>query len=68
MANIYDEENHKYYVDGEEKPGVTDIASPISFERLDNLQKVLLERAKARGNLSKAFPTLSLSSLPENPI
>ena len=49
MANIYDEENHKYYVDGEEKPGVTDIASPISFERLDNLQKVLLERAKARG-------------------
>ena len=49
MANIYDEENHKYYVDGEEKPGVTDIASPISFERLDNLQKVLLERARARG-------------------
>lgn len=49
MANIYDEENHKYYVDGEEKPSVTDIASPISFERLDNLQKVLLERAKARG-------------------
>lgn len=50
MANIYDEENHKYYVDGEEKPSVTDIASPISFERLDNLQKVLLERARARGS------------------
>lgn len=49
MANIYDEENHKYYVDGEEKPSVTDIASPISFKRLDNLQKVLLERARARG-------------------
>ena len=49
MANIYDEENHKYYVDGEEKPSVTDIASPISFERLDNLQKVLLERARERG-------------------
>lgn len=50
MANIYDEENHKYYVNGEEKPSVTDIASPISFERLDNLQKVLLERARARGS------------------
>lgn len=48
--NIYDEENHKYYVDGEEKPSVTEIANPISFERLNALQETLLERARARGS------------------
>lgn len=47
---FYDEENHKYYVDGEEKPSVTEIASPISFERLNALQQSLVERAKARGS------------------
>lgn len=45
----YDEEQHKYYVNGEEKPSVTEIANPISFERLNALQQSLLERAKARG-------------------
>ena len=50
MQTLYDEENHKYYVDGEEKPSVTDIASPISFERLNALQQSLVERAKARGS------------------
>ena len=45
----YDEENHKYYMNGEEKPSVTEIASPISFERLNALQQSLLARAKARG-------------------
>lgn len=49
METYYDEENHKYYVDGEERPSVTEIASPISFERLNALQQSLLERAKARG-------------------
>ena len=50
MPNIYDEENHKYYVNGEEKPSVTEIANPISFERLNALQETLLERARARGS------------------
>ena len=45
----YDEENHKYYVNGEEKPSVTDIANPISFERLNALQQSLLDRARQRG-------------------
>lgn len=49
MANFYDEENHKYYVDGVEKPGITEIANPISFQRLDALQKSMLERARLRG-------------------
>ena len=48
--NYYDEENHKYYVNGEEKPSVTDIASPISFERLNALQQSLLDRARQRGS------------------
>lgn len=49
METYYDEENHRYYVDGEERPSVTEIASPIGFERLSALQQSLLERAKARG-------------------
>ena len=50
MANYYDEENHKYYVDGVEKPSVTEIAKPISAERLNALQMSILERARARGS------------------
>ena len=50
METYYDEENHAYFVDGVQKPSVTDIASPISFERFDALQKALLERAKQRGS------------------
>ena len=50
MANFYDEEEHKYYVDGVEKPSVTDICSPISAERLNALQQTLLDRARARGS------------------
>ena len=49
VKTYYDPEEHKYYVNGEEKPSVTEIASPISFERLDALQKALVERAKERG-------------------
>lgn len=47
---LYDEETHKYYVDGEEKPSVTELANPISFERLNALQQALLERARKRGS------------------
>ena len=46
----YDEENHKYYVNDEEKPSVTEIAKPISSERLNALQMSLVERARARGH------------------
>lgn len=49
MKTYYDEENHKYYVDDVEKPSVTEIANPISFERLNAIQKVMLERARERG-------------------
>ena len=46
----YNDELHKYFVGGEEKPSVTEIASPISFERLSALQSQLLERARQRGS------------------
>ena len=49
MSNYYDDETHKYYVGDVEKPSVTEIANPISFERLSALQKVLVEKAKQRG-------------------
>lgn len=49
MKTYYDEENHKYYVDGVEKPSVTEIANPISAERLNALQMALVERARERG-------------------
>lgn len=45
----YNEELHQYFVGGEEKPSVTEIAKPISFERLSALQSFLLEKARLRG-------------------
>lgn len=50
MQTFYEPETHKYYVDGQEKPSVTDIASPISSQRLNALQQSLLERARQRGS------------------
>lgn len=47
--NYFDEEKHKYYVNGVETPSITEIANPISFERLETLQKSMLERARQRG-------------------
>ena len=49
MQTSYNEEEHKYYVDGKEVPTITEIASPISAERLNALQQSLLDRARARG-------------------
>ena len=49
MADIYDEINHEYYRNGKKLPNVTEICEPISFERLNALQKAMLERAKHRG-------------------
>lgn len=48
--NYYDEENHKYYVNGVEKPSITEIAKPISAERLNALQMAMVERARQRGS------------------
>lgn len=48
--NYFDPETHIYYVGGVQKPNVSEICSPISFQRLDALQKQLLERARARGS------------------
>ncbi len=50
METFYNEETHEYFVDGVKTPNITNIASPISFERLDALQKSLLDRARARGS------------------
>ena len=48
-TKFYNEDTHQYFVDGVEKPSVTEIAKPISAERLNALQTHLLERARARG-------------------
>lgn len=50
MKTFYNEETHEYFVDDVKVPNITNIASPISFERLDALQKSLVDRAKARGS------------------
>lgn len=50
MGNYYNDETHEYYVDGVKKPSVTEICSPISFQRLTALAQQLLERARARGS------------------
>jgi hypothetical protein len=49
-SKYYDEENHKYYVDGVERPSITEIAKPISAERLNALQMSLVEAARKRGS------------------
>lgn len=46
----YNEETHEYFVNGELKPHITEITEPISFQRLDALNKALLERARLRGS------------------
>lgn len=49
MTTYFNEETHKYYIDDIEYPSVTEICDPISFQRLDELSKTLLNRARARG-------------------
>ena len=50
MANYFDEENHIYYYNNIEVPSITEIAKPISFERLTDLPKHILEKARNRGS------------------
>lgn len=48
--DYYDEENHKYYRNDVELPSVTEIAKPISFEKLNDLPRHILEKARNRGS------------------
>lgn len=48
-GEYFNEETHEYFIDNVKYPSVTDIAKPISFERLNALQQNLLERARLRG-------------------
>lgn len=45
----FDEEKHEYTSNGNVLPSVTEICSPISFEKLDALPKIMLKRASERG-------------------
>ena len=60
--NYYDEENHKYYVNGVEKPSVTEICSPISSDRLNSLPAQVLNNARLRGEkCHEAFEEYALT-------
>lgn len=50
METFYDETTHTYYVDGRERPSVTEICSPISSKRLNALDFNILQRARERGS------------------
>jgi hypothetical protein len=46
---LYEEETHTYYWCGVKVPSVTEIAKPISSERLNELPKWVVENARKRG-------------------
>ena len=47
---LYEEETHTYYWYGVKVPSVTEIAKPISSERLNELPKWVVENARKRGS------------------
>lgn len=47
---IFDDENHTYFIDGIEYPSVTEICEPISFKKLDAIQKQVIQRSADRGS------------------
>lgn len=49
QKNYFDAENHKYFSNGVEVPSVTEIAKPISCERLSGLPRHIVENARNRG-------------------
>lgn len=69
MALIeFNEEKHEYSIDGVVYPSVTEICEPISFAKLDAVQKIVVERARLRGSavhewISEYIYTGDLSSL-----
>lgn len=46
----FDEEKHEYSIDGEKFPSVTEICEPISFKKLDAVDKSIVAKAAARGS------------------
>lgn len=46
---FFDPDTHTYYWKGEKVPSVTEIAKPISSERLNELPKWVVENARKRG-------------------
>lgn len=46
---VFDEERHEYTIDGEKLPSVTEICDPISFKKLDAVDKTIVAKAAARG-------------------
>ena len=46
---VFDEEKHKYTIDGEELPSVTEICEPISFKKLDAVDRTIVAKAAMRG-------------------
>ena len=55
MVNFFDEEQHKYFVNDVEVPSVTEIAETISFKRLNDLTRHILERASRSGSHAHAL-------------
>ena len=52
---VYIEETHDYFYDGIKVPSVTEIAKPISFERLNELPNGVVEQARQRGTAVHAY-------------
>lgn len=52
---VFVEETHDYFYDGVKVPSVTEIAKPISFERLNELPKWVVEQARQRGRAVHAY-------------
>lgn len=60
MSNIYNDETHEYFVDGNYSPSVTEIAKPISFEKLSRLDEAILNKARLRGTAVHEYAQLYL--------
>lgn len=50
MVNNYNEELHQYTYRGKVVPSVTQITDPISFEKLNALDKLMLQHSAERGS------------------
>lgn len=49
MKNNYIEETHEYFINKELVPSVTQIANPISFEKRNKLDKIMIEQRSKIG-------------------
>ena len=55
MVNNYNEDLHQYTYRGKVVPSVTQIADPISFEKLNALDKLMLQHSAERGSMIHAY-------------